>query len=225
MPGQSRSANWLRATQGAYGFKRLPAKSRKVVVYSEGESYGKYLRPVVHALVSQEDMAVAYLTSDPTDPMLDEVNSQIAVFFIGSGSIRTFVFQTLAAGVLVTTTPDLHSFHLKRSSVYPVHYAYLHHSIVSTHRAYRPTAFDHFDSVLCVGPHHRRETRAREQLKGLKAKCLFEHGYWPLDWLLEERSRSDVPQTLSDALNVLVAPSWALKDLSKLAPSQSSQSS
>jgi hypothetical protein len=211
MFGQGRSGNWLRAAKGAGRFIRLPSQWRRVVFYSEGAPYGKYLTPVVEKLC--EETPVAYLTSDIDDPILNQKDSRIASFYIGLGSARTFVFQTLRAGVLVTTTPDLHTFHIKRSSVFPVQYVYLQHSLVSTHRVYRPAAFDHFDAIFCAGPHHMREIRAWESLNCLPPKHLLEHGYAPLDWLLVRGTAPPPSPICSEGLNVLVAPSWGPEGL------------
>jgi hypothetical protein len=193
-------------------FIRLSSEWRRVVFYSEGASYTKYLRPIIDQLVSNEGIQVAYLTSDKQDPILVGGHGRIAAFYVGSGIIRTWLFQTLRADVMVMTMPDLQTFHLKRSSICPVHYAYVHHSLVSTHRIYRMGAFDHFDSVLCAGPHHQREIRAWERLNGLPEKRLFEHGYAPLDWLSAAIGNNPAPPGRSASghteLSILLAPSW-----------------
>ena len=104
----------------------------------------------------------------------------ISSFFVGNGIARTFFFAGLEAEILVMTMPDLQTFHIKRSP-YPVKYVYLHHSLVSTHMIYRSEAFDSFDSILCVGPHHLAEIKARETLYNLPCKELVQHGYGKLD--------------------------------------------
>jgi YidC/Oxa1 family membrane protein insertase len=200
------SGSFLQSVREAWRFGKRHPKWRRVVFYSEGRTYAKYLRPIVNELIASGDVFVAYLTSDAQDPILTECDSRLAAFYVGSGSVRTWVFQTLEARILVTTTPDLENLHLKRSSTYPVHYAYVHHSLVSSHRVYRRGAFDHFDSILCAGPHHERETRAWEAINRLSAKRLFEHGYAPLDSLLGGLNKYQNSGT--DRLNVLLAPSW-----------------
>lgn len=47
--------------------------------------------------------------------------------------------------------------------------------------AYRPGAFDHFDKILCVGPHHKDEIRVTEALHALDSKILLEGRYVVLD--------------------------------------------
>jgi hypothetical protein len=197
------------ACRDARRFRNLPEERRRIVFYSEGRSYTKYLASVAAGLLRNHGATLAYLTSDPTDPVLAVENSRIDAFYIGVGSVRTLVFQRLRARVLVMTMPDLATFHIKRSSVHSVHYVYLHHSMVSTHMVYREGAFDHFDSVLCTGPHHLDEIRAWEKLRGLPQKQLFEHGYAPVDLLMEmKRSQAMPPGVDGGPLNVLLAPSW-----------------
>lgn len=195
-------------------FRRRRREDRQLVFYSEGRGYWIYFRPMVDALRERHGRRVCYVTSDPEDPLLAEESDHIAAFYVGSGAARTTFFQTLDAGVMVMTMPDLETFHIKRS-VHPVHYAYVHHSLVSTHMAYRPGAFDHFDSILCSGPHHQYETREWERLRDLPPKRLFEHGYGPLDELFAKRRPKDATTVPASAPppHVLIAPSWGAEGL------------
>ncbi|HEY1027955.1 MAG TPA: CDP-glycerol glycerophosphotransferase family protein [Pseudomonas sp.] len=197
--------------QGLQAFKRVPRAERKIVLYSEGKGYWSYFEPVFSALRRDHDLPVLYVTSAADDPLLLDPPAGMRTFYIGEGSMRTLFFSTLDADVLLMTMPDLQSFHIKRSP-FAVHYAYLHHSIVSTHMIYRAAAFDHFDSILCVGPHHVAETRAREQALGLPAKHLVEHGYGRLDTIIARSNHRS--QASADAPpQVLVAPTWGVNGL------------
>ena len=137
---------------------------------------------MVDALAGTYDGGVGYLTSDPADPLLTDPPAHVHGYFVGRGAVRTHVLNNLRAGVVAMTMPDLGTLYVKRSA-HVGHYAYIHHSPVSMHMIYREDAFDHFDSILCVGPHHPVEVRERESLAGLPAKQLFEHGYGPFDAL------------------------------------------
>jgi len=197
--------NRLRQEREEYRrFLAVPVEQRRVVFYSEGRGYWTHFEPVFRALRDQHGESVLYVTSDPGDPLRSDPPEGLETFCIGQDSIRTLFFAGLQARVLLMTMPDLHSFHIKRSP-HAVHYVYLHHSMVSTHMIYRAAAFDHFDAVLCVGPHHEQEIRAREQLAGLPAKTLVECGYGRLDTLLNDNSR---PETGSSPPCIIVAPSW-----------------
>ena len=143
------------AYRGARGFKKLPRADRSIVVYAEDSGSWPHLGPIIESLIETHKRRVVYLASSATDPVLGGCRDGILPFFIGSGHVRTWLFRGLEAGVLVMTMPDLDNFHVKRS-FYRVHYLYVHHSIVSTHMIYRKGAFDHFDTICCVGPHHER---------------------------------------------------------------------
>jgi len=166
-----------------------------------------YFEPILTELTKNLKCQVCYLTSSPNDPLLTTENKRIKAFYIGDGSIRTKLFLTLKADVLVMTMPDLETFHIKRSKLYPVHYVYIFHSMVSTFMTYRKGALDNFDTILCVGKHHINEIREMECIYQLKPKKLLEHGYGFLDTLMKRYSSS----SLCDKYNkkqVLVAPSW-----------------
>lgn len=148
--------------------------------------------------------------------------TSLTPFYIGSGLVRTLFFATLDADILLMTMPDLQTFHIKRSP-HNVHYAYLHHSIVSTHMVYRPAAFDYFDSILCVGPHHVEEVRKREKLHNLPAKTLVEHGYGRLDTMLQNVNSTDQSVCVNPK-QILIAPSWGDNSLLNLCGQQAIES-
>ncbi|WP_050587882.1 CDP-glycerol glycerophosphotransferase family protein [Pseudomonas canadensis] len=211
--------NSLRKTyrewKGLQAFKRLPQHQRQLVFYSEGRGYWTYFESVFEALRAEYAQSVIYVTSAEDDPILLSPPEGLLAFYVGEGSMRTLFFSTLDVQVLMMTMPDLQSFHIKRSPC-PVHYVYLHHSIVSTHMIYREAAFDHFDSILCVGPHHVLETRAREQMAALPEKTLVEHGYGRLDAILREGNCGSLARSPGQPAQVLVAPTWGDNGLLEL---------
>ena len=189
-------------------FGRLSSAERCIVVYAEDASSWVHLGPIVEALTTRQGRSVTYLTSSLSDPVLEAPPARVRAFYVGEGWSRTYLFTALEARVVVMTMPDLETFHIKRSRAHAVRYVYVFHSIVSTHMIYRPAAFDHYDTVLCVGPHHVAEIRAREALQGLPAKELVEHGYGRLEAILERArgARAEAPPL--DPMRVLIAPSW-----------------
>jgi hypothetical protein len=201
-----------REWQGLRAFQKLSRSERRLVFYSEGAGYWTYFEPVFRALQAGHGQPVLYVTSAEDDPVLRNPPAGLRPFYVGLGTVRTAFFATLNADVLVMTMPDLHTLHIKRSA-HPVHYCYLHHSMVSTHMVYRPAAFDHFDSMLCVGPHHVEEVRKREALHGLRPKRLFEHGYGRLDTILEHSHKGPLARAPGESGQVLVAPSWGAASL------------
>ncbi|MBI3345970.1 MAG: CDP-glycerol--glycerophosphate glycerophosphotransferase [Burkholderiales bacterium] len=198
----------LRHLSRYVAFLRLAAARRRIVVYTEGAASWPHLGPVVMELL-RRGQPVSYVSSSPTDPGLAVQHPSLSSFVIGDGHVRTLFFSTLETELLLMTMPDLNSFHIKRSQATRL-YVYLHHSLVSCHMIYREGAFDHFDAVLCSGPHHVAELQALEVQRGTRAKQLLPHGYGRLDALLEAARR---PGAAARPRQVLVAPSWGPEGL------------
>jgi YidC/Oxa1 family membrane protein insertase len=196
-------------------FGKLPPRDRNIVFYSETYQDWHHLQPLIDFLVERLARPVCHVTSErvaalPTTPGADHT------FRIGTGAFCTWFFQTVRADVMVLTMLDLQNFHLKRS-VHPVHYAYVFHSMGSTHMVDHASSYDHYDSLLCVGPHHIAEIRRREELHQLPRKHLFAHGYPRLERLVALAGDGEAPDaagTGSTARNpaspttVLLAPTW-----------------
>ena len=197
----------MQAWRGMRAFQRLDESFRRLVFYSESAADWPHLGPVVEELGAR-GCPVTYLSSDLTDPGLALAGPMFRSFFIGSGSTRTILFRSIDCRHFVMTLPDLERFHLKRS-VAPVHYVYLFHSLNSTHTSYRQGAFDAYDTILCVGPHHIEEIRRTEAVYGLPAKRLIEHGSVRLDALTAAlRARPSIASRNVGPRSVLIAPSW-----------------
>jgi hypothetical protein len=193
------------------GLRRYNAAARAdraIVFYAEGRADWAHLGPIVDVLTADLGRTVCYVTSDAKDPVLSGDRPRLHTFFVGAGSARTTFFRLLEADVLVMTLPDLETFHLKRS-VHPVHYVYVFHSMVSTHMIYRKGAFDAYDTILCVGPHHVAEIRRTEEVYGLRAKELVEHGYGRLDLILgTATARAAAVPPSGSGRKLVLAPSW-----------------
>lgn len=193
--------------KGYFAFQKLPPSKRRIVFYSEGKTYWPFLRPFVKALLETTDETPTYVTSEADDPGLSYAPQRMTGLTIGSGFTMMLWFNSLKANVLAMTTPDLEVFHVKRSKVHPVHYAYLRHGCDSVFMVLREQALDYYNSVFCAGPHNVTEIRRREELKSLPAKMLFEIGYPYLDEIIKERDKEKTKP--NDPLCVLVAPSWS----------------
>ena len=184
--------------------QRLLAHRRRIVFYSERDIYFQYFEGVIAELLRRPDVVIDYVTSDPGDPVLRRGTERFRPWLIRHMLIH--VFANLNAAVCVMTMSDLHRFQLKRSR-HPVHYAYLFHAFVSTHQQYRHGAFDHYDTVFCVGPHHVAELRAAEARYGLPAKTLVECGYERIEKLFRDHREWPARPAQSEPL-VLIAPTW-----------------
>lgn len=198
----------LRHLSRYIAFLRSPAVWRRTVVYTEGPASWPHLGPVVTELLRRGHL-VSYVSSSPDDPGVSVQHPCLRSYVVGDGQVRTLFFSTLEAELLLMTMPDLNSFHIKRSQG-TRQYVYLHHSLVSCQMIYREGAFDHFDTVLCSGPHHVAELRALEAQRGTRAKHLVPHGYGRLDALLEAARQ---PGAEARPRQVLVAPSWGPEGL------------
>jgi YidC/Oxa1 family membrane protein insertase len=147
---------------------------------------------------------VCHVTSEPSVP-LPPAAPGLHAFRIRSGALCTWLFQTLRADVMVLTMLDLQNFQLKRS-LHPVHYCYVFHSMGSTHMVDHENSYDHYESLLCAGPHHVAEIRRREELAGLPPKHLFAYGYPRLERLVAAgAARAPRPGGPPTAL---LAPTW-----------------
>ena len=197
-------------------FNELDLDERSIVFYSESSVIlYPYVEEVIRELQNR-DQKICYLTSSKYDPIFKNKSKNIKVFYIGDSEIEKMnFFLRLKAKVLIMTMPDLGSYHIKRSKVFPVHYVYAFHTIVSTHMVFQKSAFDQFDSIFCIGQHQVQEIRATEQLNNLKQKNLVECGYGLFDKLIRLRSSFTQQNFLSknNKKNVLIAPSWGKQNL------------
>ena len=197
-------------------FNELDIDERSIVFYSESSVI---LYPYVEEIIQElqnRDQKICYLTSRKDDPILQNKNENIRVFYIGDSEIEKMnFFLKLKAGVLIMTMPDLGSYHIKRSKEFPVHYVYTFHSMNSTHMEFQKTAFDQFDSIFCVGSYQIQELRATEKLYNLKQKNLVECGYGLLDKLIKLKSSFAEKGNLlkNNKKNILIAPSWGKHNL------------
>jgi len=194
-------------------FEKLDKKDRSIVFYLENEYSFIYFQPIVEKLTQEYDTKICYVTSSKTDPMLNCNDKNILPFYIGDGVAHKNFFINLKATILVMTMPDLETFHIKRSKVYPVHYVYIFHSLNSTQRAYRSTAFDNFDTVFCTGNYQINEIQERERKFNLKKKKIVKHGYGRLDALINQVQNTNIKKDISANKVVLVAPSWGANGL------------
>ena len=195
-------SDWLR-------FRKIPPEDKRIVCFHENRQYYGYLEGLVRYLTETSGETVYYVTAEPTDPILQTPPKGVEPFFFKS--LLSIVMRSIQCRVFLMTLTDLNHFYLKRS-IHPVHYVYAYHSLVSTHMIYRFGAFDHYDSILCVGPHHNREIRKHEALYGVPQKQLVDAGYYRLETIYEafqltEFARSEPGDT------ILIAPSWGTDNI------------
>ena len=181
---------------------------RQLVFYSERDIYWQTLGPFAEAFLQSEPQATcSYITSDPNDPILTRHHERLFPFYFNY--LLKAVFDRMDAECFVLTMPDLNTFHLKKSK-HTREYVYLFHAFSSTHLQYNEQAFDAYDTVFCVGPHHEAEIRKREQMCRLPAKNLIPVGYPRMDAIFQKNQhyKKQFNQT-----TVLVAPTWSIASL------------
>jgi CDP-glycerol glycerophosphotransferase (TagB/SpsB family) len=204
--------DFIRHMRDALRFLQLPKSQRKLTFYSEGKNYWPHLEGLIKEVLYNSDIPVCYITSGNDDPGLYHEHPNYQTFQIDEGFVRNWLFEIIETDVMVMTMPDLHQYQVKRSKKQKVHYVYAQHSLVSLHMVYRKGAFDHYDTILCAGPHHVKEIRAMETLYNLPPKNLIKYGYGRLDAIIEEakkRPRTEKPE--KKIKHVLIAPSWGPK--------------
>ena len=169
-------------------FNQLNQDERSIVFYAEDSSSFVHFEQIIYELTEKMECQICYVTSAKEDPILSNQNKRIRAFYIGLGTARITFFLELKAKILVMTMPDLGNSFIQKSA-YPVHYMYIQHSMVSTHMIYPKKAFEHFDTICCVGPHHMNEIREMEKVYQLPVKILFEHGYGKLDSIIQKKTQ------------------------------------
>ena len=198
-------------------FNQLPKKHRRLVFYSEGKNYWAHLQGMIRACLDEHNLSICYVSSGEDDPGLKLQHKNFRSFLIDEGWVRNWFFENIDTDVMVMTMPDIGQYQVKRSR-HKVHYVYTQHSLVSFHMVYRPGAHDHYDSIFCAAPHHKKEIRALEKHYQLKQKQLYEHGYERLDAIIESAKKQN-PKT-NNPKHVLLAPSWGDDSIIELLGSQ-----
>ena len=166
-----------------YRFCRQTDKAEKLIVfYAEHGGYYPSFEGLIDVLMRTYDRPFCYVTSDPHDPILQKKDPSIKTFYLNL--LFPLFMEFVDCKVFIMTMPDLNKLHIKRSTE-PVYYVYVFHSLNSIHMMYRDGAFDHYDSLLCVGPHQIKETRKYEELHQTPSKTLVEAGYYRLERIHE----------------------------------------
>ena len=192
----------------------LSDEQRSIVFYAENKASMNHFRLLISELTKKRNLQICYVTSVKNDPLLSDDNEKILAFFIGDGIARTKFFLELKAKILITDMPDLDSFHIKRSKVFPVHYIYIFHSMFSIHSYLRKSAIDNYDTIFCVGKHHKNEVLEIEKIYNLKSKKLVDYGFSRLDTLLQEKEEFEGKLEKDDL--VIITPTYGENNLLKI---------
>ncbi|NLY75097.1 MAG: hypothetical protein GX075_07305 [Firmicutes bacterium] len=189
-------------------FEESNRQARTLVFYSENGIYLRYYEGLIREILNKSDLEISYLTADINDPIFRFENKRIKPFFIRN--FEASLFPKLDSKVVVMTLPDLNRFYIKKTTNPDVNHVYVFHAIGSTHLQYNFGAFDYYDAIFCVGPHHEAEIRKSEALYGLNPKQLFQFGYPYLEqvYLEHQKYLKENPPKTGSKKKVLIAPTW-----------------
>ncbi len=193
-------------------FNNLSESQRSIVFYAENKASINHFNSLIHELTENMNLDICYVTSVKDDPIHENLNPKMRSFYIGDGTVRTKFFLGLKAKILIMDMPDLETYHIKRSKIYPVHYIYIFHSIFSVHSYLRKGAVDNYDTIFCVGPHHKNEIQETEKIYNLKPKNLISFGFPRLDTLLNEKQNYSKNFDTNNNL-ILLTPSYGKNNL------------
>ena len=196
-------------------FEKLDESKSMIVFYAENKASMNHFKTLIFELTEKMNLEICYVTSVKDDPMLTSQNLKIQSFYIGDGTARTKFFLTLKARILIMDMPDLEKFHIKRSKVFHVHYIYIFHSMFSVHSYLRKGAIDNYDTIFCVGEHHKNEIRETEKVYKLKPKKLIEYGFGRLDTLIVQNEKFQKIDKKSNEL-IIISPSYGKNNLLEL---------
>ena len=222
----ARSRKWYQrdplAKREKADYKRFfSVVGKHIVFYSEGSGFYKYFKGTIEWLLLHSDATIHYVTNDPDDQIFGIAESQprIRAYYIGQQRAITLMMK-MDADVVVATLEDLENYYIKRSYVRKdIEYVFMFHHMMSCHLTPTKEAYDHYDTLLCIGPHQVAEIRRAEELYGLPRKCLVEAGYdlideeiaayRELEWRLSQKAGAEGSSLSAPRVPVvLVAPSW-----------------
>ncbi len=141
-------------------------KEKSVFIYSEGLNYRNYFINIINCL-NEKNIKIFYFTSDLKD--LEAINENTRPIFIGKGLIRILFFTSLKCDFMLMTLTDLNNHELKRS-IRCKNYAYIFHSLVSTHKSYNQNAFNNYDIIFSNGEYQKKELLKLEEINSSKKK-------------------------------------------------------
>lgn len=182
--------------------------NKHIVFYSERSGFYKYFQGAIEWLLAHSDLTIHYITSDPNDQVfeLQKREPRIMPYYISDRRLITLMMK-LDADVVAATLDDLENFYLKRSYIRKdVEYVYLYHHMTSTHLVASRTSLDHYDTILCVGPHQKRELERARELRDIRPQKFVECGYDLIDRQIATYAQREKPE--HDRPVVLIAPSW-----------------
>ncbi len=174
-----------------------------LVFQSEGGKYWQVFQPVLKAL-DKYDIKYGFVTSDKNDPVFTSGLKNVVAVCPGKELMTLSYMNRIKATIVVSTTPQLDVYMLKRSK-HVGKYVHLFHAPADI-GMYEMYAFDNYDVMLCTGGYQKAALRSIEKNRHEKAKELLDTGCTYYDYMLEELKK--LPQKPDEGLTVLYAPAW-----------------
>ena len=186
--------------------------NKKLVFYSEGSGFYKYYKGTIEYLLEHTNITIHYITSDYNDRIFELAgkNDKIRAYYIGEKKLITLMMK-MDADIVVMTTPDLETYHIKRSYVRKdIEYIFVMHDMGSFNLTNRNGAVDHFNTVFCTGKHQKEEVEKIEIAKNLPKKTTVEAGYDLLDDMIKDYESN---KTVTERPVILIGPSWQVDSI------------
>ena len=200
-------------------FKFLNQSKDQVIFFSEGSHDWEHMKNIILNLTLLKKRKIIYLTCDPNDKGLINLNlnEKCVCFCISSFSLINLIFRNIQAKVIFMTMTDLGTFYLKKSHYKYVKYAYLFHSINSTHAVYLENAFLNYDYIFTVGPFHKEELLKYFKNKGKNIPTLVDHGSEKLDEIISDSriNEKNKKEFKTDLSKIVIGFSWGKNSISE----------
>ena len=174
-----------------------------LVFQSEGGKYWQVFQPVLKAL-DKYDIKYGFVTPDKNDPVFTSGLKNVVAVCPGKELMTLSYMNRIKAKIVVSTTPQLDVYMLKRSK-HVGKYVHLFHAPADI-GMYEMYAFDNYDVMLCTGAYQKEALRSIEKNRHEKAKELLDTGCTYYDYMLEELKK--MPHKQDEGLTVLYAPAW-----------------
>ena len=184
---------------------------KHIVFYSEGSGFYKYFRGAIEYLLMNSNATIHYVTNDPNDQIFEIAKEypRINPYYIGEKRAITLMMK-MDADIVVTTLGDLDNFYIKRSYVRKdIEYVYMFHHMTSLPLTSTKGEYEHYDTLMCVGPHQIAEDERMEEYYGTAKKRHVKTGYDLLDRnIADYKKLVEEGKAHNERPVVLIAPSW-----------------
>ena len=186
---------------------QTPLDMKQLVFYAEYEGSYPVFEGILNELCESHNQSCCYITSDLEDSTLQLNSPHIQVLYLKI--LLPFFMAFTKCKVMVLTLAGFNKHDLKRS-INDTHYIYVFHAAHGCNATYEFGAFEHYESILCVGPHQVQELKKQEKLYNFKPKQLIEAGYYRIERIYEgyQKYHSQHPGGKNTQETVMFAPTW-----------------